>query len=213
MFRSRDFLIEKGLYSGCREDTFYIIGSIYDEVCQNHCFDYEKIEELRNHLDQHRELINNATYSIIETKSVIKRFRESFKEEKIFSWINLSCFVKDKSIKNNYKEWQKKTGIYGIFIDDLLVYIGSTKKSFQYRFTAHKNAVYGEATQYIHKQIKIALEMNKKIEFKPLIVIEDLSIKYDRKISEDELKCMELALISVLQPIYNIEGVLQPFSF
>lgn len=137
MFRNRDFLIEKGLYPGCREDTFYIIGSIYDEVCQNMVF------------------LQMTFQFILEVQ----------------------------------------------------------KKSFQYRFTVHKNAVYGEATQYIHKQIKIALERNKKIEFKPLIVIEDLSIKYDREISEDELKCMELALISVLQPIYNIEGVSQPFSF
>jgi len=55
--------------------------------------------------------------------------------------------------------------------------------------------------------------MNKKVEFKPLIIIEDLPIKYNREINEDELRCMELALISVLQPIYNIEGVSQPFSF
>jgi len=130
MFRDKKFLIEKGLYPSCRADTFYIIGSIYDEVCENHYFDYDKIEELRTYLDQHRELIDNATYSIVEAKYIVRKFKESFEEEKVASRINLNHLVKKYSIKNNYKEWQKKTGVYGIFIDDTLVYIGSTKNLF-----------------------------------------------------------------------------------
>ena len=57
MFRDKNFLVEKGLYEGCREDTCYIIGMIYDEVIDTGKFDIEKIEELRTYLDKNREVI------------------------------------------------------------------------------------------------------------------------------------------------------------
>lgn len=34
MFRDKNFLIRNGLYPNCREDVFYIIGCIYDEVVE-----------------------------------------------------------------------------------------------------------------------------------------------------------------------------------
>ena len=67
MFRDKNFLVEQGLYEGCREDTCYIIGMIYDEVLGTGIFNTEKIEELRIYLDKHREVINNKDYPITLT--------------------------------------------------------------------------------------------------------------------------------------------------
>lgn len=227
MFRDKDFLIEQGLYAGCREDTFYIIGEIYDEVIENKKFDEDRIEKIRKYLDEHREIINNATYPISLTSSIIKRFKETFikqekedkeqKKEIIEKQYRDSYNIREL-LENNYvrkikTDWEDKKGVYGIYIEDNLVYIGSTCNSFKNRFIAHKQGIKGEPTQYIHKQIKKALNNNEKVEFKPIVIIEDLEMLHKRTINEKELKCMELALITAIQPKYNIAGRTQPFNF
>lgn len=232
MFRDKDFLIEQGLYAGCREDTFYIIGEIYDEVIENKKFDKNKIEKIREYLDKHREVINNATYPISLTSSIITRFNETFitktrqekdnqqkqKEEEIIekqykNSYNIKELLENNSIRRIKTDWENKRGVYGIYIEDNLVYIGSTYNSFKNRFIIHKQAIKGESTQYVHKQIKEALNNNKKVEFKPIVIIEDLEMLHKRTINEKELKCMELALITAIQPKYNIAGRTQPFNF
>lgn len=128
--------------------------------------------------------------------------------------ITTETMVVKNNVLNKNLEWENKKGIYGIYIDDCLVYIGSTFKFFKSRFQSHKAKVKGDVDlQNIHKQIKIALEKNKNVEFKPMVVLEDLSMLHKKTITEKELKCMELALITALKPMYNIEGVLKPYSF
>lgn len=231
MFRDKNFLIEQGLYAGCREDTFYIIGEIYDEVIENKKFDEDRIEKIRKYLDEHREIINNATYPISLTSSIIKRFKETFiikkekqekevkeqKQEIIEKQYRNSYNIREL-LENNYvrkikTDWEDKKGVYGIYIEDNLVYIGSTYNSFKNRFIEHKKNIKGESAQYIHKQIKKALNNNEKVEFKPMVIIEDLEMLHKRTINEKELKCMELALITAIQPKYNIAGRIQPFNF
>ena len=230
MFRDKNFLIERGLYEGCREDTCYIIGMIYDEVIDTGIFNLEKIEELRIYLDKNREVINNKDYSITLTDSVVKRFKESFltekkekevkkKEEKPIEKIhyevyNMQYLLENNSIRKIYTDWENKTGVYGIFVEDKLMYIGSTKVSFKERFLEHKNFLKNKTNKmYLYKQLSLDLMNNYKIEFKPLVVIEDLQMLHKKVINEKELKSMELALITVFQPKYNIAGRLQPFNF
>ena len=138
MFRDKNFLVERGLYEGCREDTCYIIGMIYDEVINTGKFNVEKIEELRTYLDKNREVISNKDYPITLTDSVIKRFKESFlikekedkikikKEEKVVEKIhcevyNIQQLLENHSIRKIYTDWENKTGVYGIFVEDKLI--------------------------------------------------------------------------------------------
>ena len=231
MFRDKNFLIEKGMYANCRADTFFIIGSIYDEAIEkgiNSQVVIDKIKELREYLDQHREIIDNKDYSISLTTSIIKRFEESFldKEKKN---VKEECLIKDhneiqikeysfndfllynKSIKKLSVEWENKRGVYGIFIDNKLVYIGSTYISFKKRFLAHKNSI--NEDELLYRELKKAIKENKKVRFLPLVIIEELDMKNKRTINEKELRCMELALITTFQPCYNILGVTKPFVF
>ena len=46
----------------------------------------ERYEEIKNYLENHRDIINNKDYSITLFKSVVKRFKESF-----ISWPNNRC--------------------------------------------------------------------------------------------------------------------------
>lgn len=222
MFRDKEFLIEKGMYPNCREDVFYIVGILYDEVMETGIINIEKIEELREFLDSHRELIDNKTYSIALPETIIKRFKESFIDEmytmnnietEYQNTYNIQQLLENQSIRKISVDWESKTGIYGIFTESKLVYIGSTHESFKARFMAHRAGIKGKSTQYVHKKIKEDLNNNKRVEFKPIIIIEDLQMMHKKTINLKELKCMELALIVALQPSYNIEGVLKPFSF
>ena len=192
-------------------------------------FNVEKIESLREYLNQHRELIDNKEWSIVKTSTIIKKYKEFFKfqkekeeeetvmtEEENINSLNFNKLIPNYSIRKVHRDWENKTGIYAIFIDNILVYIGSTTVSFKKRFQAHKEIVKngsGENVQRIHKEICIALNNNKKVDFQPIVIIEDLHYLYKRHINEKELKCMELALITTLKPIYNVAGVFAPFSF
>ena len=224
--RSKEFLEEQGMPKGCRADTVYILGAIYDDVQKTKNFNVEKIESLREYLNQHRELIDNKEWPIVKTSTIITKYEEFFKfqkekeavmiqEENIDS-LNFNKLIPNYSIRKVHRDWENKTGVYAIFIDNILVYIGSTAVSFKKRFQAHKEIVKngsGENVQRIHKEIRIALNNNKKVDFQPIVIIEDLHYLYKRHINEKELKCMELALITTLKPIYNVAGVFAPFSF
>ena len=219
--RSKEFLEEKGLPKGCRADTVYILGAIYDDVQQTKSFNLEKIESLREYLSQHRELIDNKQWPIVKVSTIIEKYKEFFdikediKDEEI-DYYNFNSLIPNYSLRKIHRDWENKTGVYAIFIDNVLVYIGSTTVSFKERFKQHKDIVKNGSeldVQKVHKEIRIALQNNKPIDFKPIVVVEDLHYLHKQHINEKELKCMELALITALQPMYNIAGVYKPFSF
>lgn len=210
MFRDKNFLIKKGMYPNCRKDVFYLVGYFYDDY-MNDIFDEEKVEEQRKYLDQHRELIDNEKdYDITLLETIKKRLGELkrgplLKKEK-----------KKKEFNNQVNlSYDDKTGIYGIYIDNQLIYIGKTITSFKIRFKQHFNNIQDE---YNHKErvydiIRKAKKENKKIELKPILILEDLKLKNKNTINNKELQCMEMALIATLKPIGNIEGVYAPYVF
>jgi hypothetical protein len=239
MFRDKKFLIEKGMYPSCRTDVFYIVGSLYDEVEETGKVNEQRYIELKQYLEEHRkELLDNADYPIAQFATIKKRFKEliptiSFKkvsskkknqsnivDEDKNNQIILSCNFNKMLCKNSLSkriktDWANKTGIYGIFEDDNLIYIGKTENSFKDRFYEHKQCVKNNTNNNmkLYPRIRKGLEEGKEINFLPLIIIEDLEIKNKRSINNKELSCMELALITVFQPECNLEGVVMPYRF
>ena len=105
----------------------------------------------------------------------------------------------------------KNTGIYGIYIDDKLVYIGKTTTSFEQRFKEHNKNI--NDTMYIHKLMREAKKDGLSVYMKPIITLEDLKMEGKKVINNKELECMELALITAYKPIGNIEGRIKPYVF
>ena len=115
------------------------------------------------------------------------------------------------------KKQQKKAnadrGIYGIYCNDKLVYIGKTDVDFETRFKQHKYALEsGSNSQYLYKY----LSMMKRdegcvITLKPLVNVKDLKVK--GTIRNRDIEAMELALIQLYQPICNIQGIKQDYEF
>lgn len=213
MFRNKEFLIEQGMYKGCREDTFYLVGAMYDEVRGTGKIDRGRYEELREYLENHRDtILKGGQYSISQYESIYNRFKESFdwfKKEKIIKVEKkkeVDDLVKDEDIG-------KCTGIYGIYVDNRLVYIGRTISGFKERYNQHMLKIKHEDDSFLYRSLINYKKAGKSITFKPLIILERLQMENKKVINVKELNCMELALITVLQPELNVEGKLKPYVF
>lgn len=108
---------------------------------------------------------------------------------------------------------QQGKGVYGIFIDDELVYIGSTTSSFRNRFNGHLSAVEGKRKrQAVHYGIIRAKLDGQKVEMKIMINVDILDYK-GKRIDGRDIQAMEYALILQYKPKYNVQGVSKPFIF
>lgn len=124
---------------------------------------------------------------------------------------------KEQQAKKEKKQQKKDNadrGIYGIYCDDKLIYIGKTDVDFKTRFNHHKECVNNKKpVQYLHKYLIAMKEKHPdmQISLQPLINIKDLNT--EGKIGNREIESMELALITLYKPICNIEGIKQPYKF
>lgn len=112
---------------------------------------------------------------------------------------------KKQAIKEN-----SDRGVYGIYCNDRLIYIGKTNVSFETRFKQHKEAIESKSTiQFLYKYI--VQQNNAEITMKPLVNIKELKVK--GKITNRDIEAMELAFIDLYKPICNIQGVKQDYEF
>ena len=127
------------------------------------------------------------------------------------------ALIRQKQLKKKEeKKINADRGIYGIYYNKELIYIGKTDVNFETRFKQHKDAlISGSEVQYLYKYLK---EEKKKygevsISFKPLINVKDFKIENISDITNRDIEAMELALIHLYKPICNIQGVKQDYKF
>jgi hypothetical protein len=202
--KTKEELVELGMYPDRRDDVIYIVGYIYDLLPEINSREElkKKIEEVRTYLDKNRGLINNYNGNIALTESIIGVLRE------------LGAIETKKYNKNNITS--NKTGIYGIYIEDELVYIGKTDVGFQKRLYMHKYSmehIEKSGNKDFYTALKKASNEGKEIKLVPLVVIEDLKVKGHDNFTFNDIKMMELSLITAIKPKYNIEGVHIPYDF
>ena len=115
----------------------------------------------------------------------------------------------DKIIKHIYNE----NGIYGLCRNKSLIYIGSTTRSFQQRAREHYRGIQeyletGKSTLYAYSLFRPQDTIN----FCPLLIANNIAYPQEQ-IPEHDLKTMELALISFIQPEGNLAGTSQEFRY
>lgn len=143
---------------------------------------------------------------IVEKKEKEKKKEEVIKEEEpVILEENLTY----KSKGNNIETC---TGVYGIYADDKLVYIGRTIAGFKQRYKSHLKEL-KENNSFLYRRLREYKDAGCEIRLKPLIVLEKLEMVHKKTINIKELNCMEFALITVLQPELNVEGRLKPYVF
>ena len=105
------------------------------------------------------------------------------------------------------------SGVYGIYVNDKLVYIGSTTRSFDVRFKEHRGRMLDkdwEGQPKLYQRLREAFERGDRIQLIPLVEVERMK-KKGKGISKRDLAIMELAFISCYLPECNIEGVEKPY--
>lgn len=110
----------------------------------------------------------------------------------------------------NFCRNNAEIGIYGIYQDGVLVYIGKTQRSFEERWKEHLDVINGVKEQSNMVLYKI-LDKDKDIEFRPLIRVKD--IKVEGELTTRDIESMELALITLYQPVGNYQGVKNNYVF
>ena len=109
------------------------------------------------------------------------------------------------------------TGIYGIYVDGALVYIGKTTQSFQKRFYQHKHLIDfpdDSETQYdMYYELAVARAQGSCIQLRPLFIIENARYDSLYDITNRDLESMEFILISCYRPKYNICGTKKPYRY
>lgn len=116
----------------------------------------------------------------------------------------------------NSKVNQKGKGIYGIYIDDELVYIGQTLTSFEKRFNQHRNNTYNEnhkGQPLLYNTLRAAVKSGRRVRLIPLVDLGDLQVESWFTFDSRDLENMELALITVLQPRLNVQGKSAAYKF
>ena len=156
--------------------------------------------------------IREDVYKIIEKDKTFNTYSgqtflsRSFKNKKGYSIYITGTYP---YLTNDESGW----GVYGIYYEDKeeseLIYIGMTSRGFKTRWEEHYNIFKGiekpEDSMILYKQ---NLDIN-KISFKKLINVKEL--KYEGVITSRDIEAMELALISLYKPKYNILGIQKPY--
>ena len=108
-------------------------------------------------------------------------------------------------------EMNGSRGVYGIYYQDKLLYIGSTN-NFERRWTEHyNNFINKDKSQPMYQIDDIDTDL---LDFQ--VLEDDTSVEYMFGIEEPSMwiyNLIEGIYIKVLKPIYNIAGQLQPFHF
>ena len=109
------------------------------------------------------------------------------------------------------------TGIYGIYIEETLVYIGKTTQSFRKRYMQHRHYIdfpNDSDTQYdMYIELAAAVANGRNVQLRPLLIVETVPYKSLYNLTNRDLESMEFALIHMLQPRYNVEGRRKPYRY
>ena len=164
--------------------------------------------------------IRNDTYAILclmcENKSYAEAYKIVDKQRDKYNIGDDISIVAETTIKKYFPKIKKylglqkisdKTyGIYGIYVDDELIYIGLTMTSFQQRYNEHKGHIRNgtQGNMILYPYLRKAQNEGRQIELRPLISNNDL--KTNTKLERRNWEDIELGLITLYKPICNQEG-------
>ena len=175
-----------------RNDTYQVLERIQTG---------EQFEDIVKDLNENREKYGIKTdVSLVKIKTIEEYL------EKIGIELVEKKYITKRADFSNISGY----GIYGIYINDDLIYIGYTE-DFRQRFRNH-HTCFNHSDKPLYQRMRLEKEEGNQVSIKPLINIEELDV-LNSKITERDLQAMELALITLYKPPYNYEGVRIPYQF
>lgn len=107
--------------------------------------------------------------------------------------------------------WTLGKGIYGIFENEELIYVGETIKSFVDRFRAHAKCIKENSTiSTMYKYIRDNFEEN-KFYMRPLVEV-DTRVKLSGELQLRDIQSIELGFIICFRPKFNIMGIYKEYK-
>jgi hypothetical protein len=112
---------------------------------------------------------------------------------------------KDIVTKGSEYVWTCDKGIYGIFENEELIYIGETMRSFEERMKEHNQFMNeGSNVNEMYKYIKNNFQ-EKKFFMRPLVEL-GTRVNANRELTQDEVYAIELGFITCFRPRFNRAG-------
>ena len=187
---------EKIIGHNIRNDTYLVLERIQGN---------ETYTEIINDLDNNRDKYNiDKNYLLVKFDTVqnyLSLIGKEIKDDKI----------KEKKEKDRIRDSLNTGGIYGIYEDDKIIYIGYTKNFWQ-RFSCHKNCFNNKKNKSVlYSYMRKSKELGHNLKIQPIISIKDMKVK--KQITKRDLEAMELAFITLYQPICNFQGIKAPYEF
>lgn len=158
-----------------------------------------------------------ATYLVIPDNlyEKIKMETKDWFEKDFWSYKPGSMYIITESeFRRAKKKYESKGraggGIYGIYKDGELVYIGYTKRDMRDRIREHQDIVYGRAKKPKNMRLYNVISKHDNLQWRALIFRDQLKAS---GVTERDMKAMELALITLFQPEGNLQGVTMDYKF
>lgn len=107
-------------------------------------------------------------------------------------------------------------GIYGIYVDDELIYVGLTYTCFSKRFQYHSeklNSKYITSQKALYEYMRQALSEGKKVQMRPIIALQDLTMSDHVCLTLHDLEVMEMTTIALYRPKLNVVGLVTNYKF
>ena len=193
---------EKIIGHNIRNDTYLVLERIQGN---------ETYTEIINDLDNNRDKYNIDKYCPLVKFNTVQNYLSLIGKE-----------VKDDKIEAKKEKEREKDrirdslntgGIYGIYEDDKIIYIGYTQ-NFWHRFGCHKNCFNDKKNKSVlYSYMRKSKELGHNLKIQPIISIKDMKVKVKKQITKRDLEAMELAFITLYQPICNFQGVKAPYKF
>lgn len=99
-----------------RQDTYLFVSRMLNG---------EKYENIYKDLEENKEKYGIKKEVFLAKESTCSMYLKQIKEK---------LGLEAEEISKDMPDWYNKTGIYGIYSDDILIYIGKTSVSFKKRF-------------------------------------------------------------------------------
>ena len=157
---------------------------------------YMELERSLKNMDELYEIFNE----------IKKRKAESEKRKKEIEKIKKEQESKRKKLNKKKENKNGHRGVYGIYIDNELVYVGMTNRDFKIRWNEHKECVKNPEIRNSQQNYLYKAMRENKFEFK--VLCEALPFN-----TEKDIKCMEYALITFNKPKYNYCGVVVDYNW
>lgn len=191
---------------GIETDFWKIIG-IYNLVEEK--WELRKKIKVKSHFSTYLDKILNHMIPInnIYIDNYINTINTNYQEAKQKYEKKKEYYKAKKELDKQIKK-EDKGGIYGIYEDGQLVYIGMTMRSFEDRWNEHKKNIEKKSQEL---NLYSLINPNAKIEFKKILEISQMFS--DSQITKRDIQAMEFALIMEHKPKYNFAGRILPYIF